>query len=233
MVVKKNMLIEIQSRYTEESGKNCNLSCGSNLGFLKIIPGEKILDLGCGRGNDTIQAAILAGPEGKAVGLDITMAMIDIAHANSENAGVGNAWFVKGNIEELPFGEAVFDAVMSNCVINHAGSKEKVFNEIYRVLKPGGRFVISDAVTKNPLPPEVKNSPEAWAQCFGGAITEKEYLKSIRGAGFCGIQILGRREYMKNGFEFASLTIKAEKKQPYGCHGCKEHEDLFKGGEIK
>ena len=211
---------EIQARYTKESGNSCNLSCGSNLDFLKIAPNENILDLGCGRGNETIQAAILTGTEGKVVGLDITQAMIDAAHINAEGIGISNVWFLKGDIENLPFEEATFDAVMSNCVINHALSKQKVYSEIFRVLKPYGRFVISDAVTKKPLPTEVKNDPEAWAQCFGGAITEKEYLKSIISAGFYEVEILNRREYIKNGYDFISLTILASKKQHCTCSEC-------------
>lgn len=171
------MINKIQARYTKESSNSCNLSCGSNLDFLKIMPGENVLDLGCGRGNETIQAAMQTGPEGKAVGLDITQAMIDTAHSNAEGIGVSNVWFIKGDIENLPFDDAVFDAVMSNCVINHAKSKNKVYSEIFRVLKNGGRFVISDAVTKKPLPPEVKNNPEAWAQCFGGAVTAAPNLR--------------------------------------------------------
>jgi len=203
---------EIQARYTKESSGRCNLSCGSNLDFLKITSGENVLDLGCGSGSETIQAAMQTGPEGKAVGLDITEAMIDVAHLNAEGIGVSNVWFIKGDIESLPFDESLFDAVTSNCVINHARSKEKVYSEIFRVLKQNGRFVISDAVTKNPLPTEVKNDPEAWAQCFGGAVTEKEYLDSIMSSGFQNIEILNRREYIKNGYDFISLTIMATKK---------------------
>lgn len=205
------MLNEVQSRYTKESSSNCNLSCGSNLDYLKINFGESILDMGCGRGNETIQAALLTGSEGKATGLDITKAMIDAARTNAEEAGVKNAFFIKGEIDNLPFDNAAFDAVMSNCVINHALSKEKVYREIFRVLKYGGRFIISDAVTKDTLPPEVKNDPEAWAQCFGGAITEKEYLEGIIAAGFKHIDILNHREYEKNGYDFISLTIMAVK----------------------
>ncbi len=200
---------EIQSRYTKESGSCSNLSCGSNIELLNIVPGENILDLGCGRGNETIQAAMLTGKEGNVVGLDITQAMIDAANVNAEGVGVSNACFIKGDIENLPFDEAVFDAVMSNCVINHAKSKKNVFGEIFRVLKNGGRFVISDAVSKNPLPEEIKNDPEAWAQCFGGAITEKEYMDSIMSSGFTNIEIVKRREYIKNGHDFISLTIRA------------------------
>lgn len=205
------MLNEVQSRYTKESSSNCNLSCGSSLDYLKINFGESILDLGCGRGNETIQAALLTGSEGKATGLDITKAMIDAARINAEEAGVKNAFFIKGDIENLPFDDDAFDAVISNCVINHAKSKEKVYHEIFRVLKDGGRFIISDAVTKVTLPHEIKNDPEAWAQCFGGAITEKEYMDGIIASGFTHIDILNHREYEKNGYDFISLTIMAVK----------------------
>lgn len=202
---------KIQQRYTSESQNNCNLSCGSNLDFLEIKEGEKFLDLGCGRGTETMQAAMLTGQTGLAVGLDITQAMIDEALRISEGIGIGNTKFHKGDIENLPFEDHFYDAVMSNCVINHARDKEKVYREIFRVLKTNGRFVVSDAVTKHPLPDEIKNDPDAWAQCFGGAITEDEYLSSIRNAGFSFIDILKRREYVKNGFDFISLTIKAFK----------------------
>jgi len=205
------MINEIQTRYTKESSNNCNLSCGSNLDFIEIVAGESVLDLGCGRGSETIQAAMQTGPEGKAVGLDITQAMIDTAHSNAEGIGISNVSFIKGDIENLSFDDGVFDAVMSNCVINHAKNKSKVYSEIFRVLKNGGRFVISDAVTKVPLPLEVKNDPEAWAQCFGGAVTEEEYLKSIMSSGFNNIDVLKRREYSKNGYDFISLTIMATK----------------------
>jgi ubiquinone/menaquinone biosynthesis C-methylase UbiE len=205
------MINEIQTRYTKESISSCNLSCGSNLDFIKIISKDNVLDLGCGKGNETIQAALQAGSEGKAVGLDITQAMIDTASSNAQKIGVSNVSFIKGDIENLPFGNSVFDAVMSNCVINHAKNKNKVYSEIFRVLKNGGRFVISDAVTKNSLPPEVKNDPEAWAQCFGGAVTEEEYLNSIMSSGFNNIDVLKRREYVKNGYDFISLTIMATK----------------------
>lgn len=205
------MITEIQKRYTQESSENCNLSCGSNLDFLKIVPGESILDLGCGKGNEAIQAAIQTGTEGKVTGLDITQAMIDTACLKAAEMGVSNVLFTTGNIENLPFDNNAFDAVMSNCVINHAKNKNRVYSEIFRVLKAGGRFVVSDAVTKSPLPPEVKNDPEAWAQCFGGAVTEHEYFESITSSGFKNIEILKRREYIKNGYDFVSLTIIAIK----------------------
>ena len=211
MEISKVFTSKIQQRYTSESQSNCNLSCGSNLDFLDIKEGESVLDLGCGRGTETMQAAMLTGQAGLAVGLDITQAMIDEALRISEGVGIGNTRFYKGDIESLPFENCFFDAVMSNCVINHAKDKEKVYREIFRVLKVNGRFVVSDAVTKHSLPDEIKNDPDAWAQCFGGAITEEKYLSSIRNAGFSSIDILKRREYIKNGFDFISLTIRAKK----------------------
>lgn len=201
----------IVKRYTKESAKCSSLSCGSNLGFMDIELGECVLDLGCGRGNETIEAARLAGLNGKAVGLDITPAMILQARTQANHAGIQNIDFIHGDIENLPFEDMTFHAVLSNCVINHARSKKAAYSEIHRVLKPGGRFVISDAVTKDPLPDSVKNDPQAWADCFGGAITEKEYLDSIQDAGFKEVKILNRREYIKEGYDFLSLTVLAHK----------------------
>lgn len=205
------MIEEIQKRYTKEAESCDDLSCGNNLAFLNIAPGESILDLGCGGGGDTIEAAKRTGPGGVSCGMDITDAMLAKAEAAARSQGLDNVRFVKGDIEDLPFADESFHAVMSNCVINHARDKKKVYREIYRILKNDGRFVISDAVTKEPLPDDVKNDPEAWAQCYGGAITEQEYLDSISGSGFNTIKILNRREYIKNTFDFISLTILAEK----------------------
>jgi len=205
------MINEIQKRYTHESQNACNLSCGSNLDFIGILPGENILDLGCGKGNESIQAAVLTGPGGNVTGMDITQAMIETARSNAKKAAISNVSFITGDIENLPFDNNCFDAVISNCVINHTRNKRRVYDEIFRVLRTGGRFVISDAVTKNPLPAEVKNDPEAWAQCFGGAVTECEYLENIKASGFQNIEIPKRREYLKNGYEFISLTIIAIK----------------------
>ena len=208
----KNEVIEkIINRYGEESINVCVLGCGNTIDSLNVIKGENILDLGCGRGEETILMAGLAGETGKATGLDLTQSMLDKAKENAKRERVKNITFIQGEIEKLPFESNIFDGVASNCVINHAKDKNIVYCEIQRVLKPGGRFVISDAVSKKPLPVEVKNDPEAWAQCYGGAVTEEEYLNAIYQAGFKKIQILNRREYLKNGYDFISLTIKAVK----------------------
>lgn len=205
------MIKEIKARYTAESSQNCNLSCGSNLDDLQLALGESVLDLGCGRGRETIETAVRVGDSGRAVGLDITPAMLDQAKAAATAAGLANTSFVHGDIENLPFIDNSFHAVISNCVINHARSKQRVYQEIHRVLRPGGRFVISDAVTKTPLPESVKQDPQAWAECFGGAVTMEEYLESIHQAGFAEITILRRRDYDKNGYPFISLTLLGQK----------------------
>jgi ubiquinone/menaquinone biosynthesis C-methylase UbiE len=202
---------KIQLRYESESKHDTNLSCGSNLGYLDLKYGNKILDLGCGRGMETLEIAKWVGAEGEAVGLDITPKMIETAQKNKEVNGILNASFVLGDIENLPFENNSFNAVTSNCVINHARDKYRVYKEIYRVLKNGGSFIISDAVSKYPLPDSIKNDPNQWAACFGGAVTEQEYMHSIKQAGFDNIEIIKRREYLKNGYDFISLTIKAQK----------------------
>lgn len=201
----------IRSRYANESIDNCFLSCGNNLRYLRLKKGERVLDLGCGRGDETIEVALLLGEVGEAIGLDLTPEMIEIAEQNALEQGITNVSFVNASVEELPFEDNEFDAVISNCVINHAADKNKVYHEIFRVLKTGGRFVVSDAVCKEALPEHIKNDPDQWAACFAGAITEEEYLQSIQTAGFNDIQIVNRREYLKNGYDFASLTIQATK----------------------
>ena len=200
---------ETQTRYRELAGDSCNLSCGNNLAFLDLKPGNHLLDLGCGRGLETIRAAKLVGRTGLAVGLDLTPEMIAKAVENAAREGITNVHFMAGEIERLIFEDQSFDAVISNCAINHARNKTMVFHEIHRILKPTGKMVISDAVSKIPLPEHIKNDPEAWAACFGGAVTEWEYLQSIKTAGFDNIEILKRREYLKNGYDFISLTIRA------------------------
>ncbi len=207
----KDLLEKIKDRYERESKSDCTLGCGTNLLYLNLTQGERILDMGCGKGRETIQAAKMVGEYGLAVGLDITDNMIDTARKNAEDENLKNTEFVLGNIENLEFEDNFFDAVISNCVINHAKDKYMVYKEIYRVLQSRGRFIISDAVTKNPLPESIKNDPNHWAECFGGAVTKEEYLESINKAGFSKIEILNQREYLKNGYDFISLTIKAYK----------------------
>lgn len=204
---------KIQLRYTQVGKTDCNLSCGSNLEYLHLQAGERVLDLGCGAGYETLQAAVIVGHKGEVFGLDLTPEMLTQARRNAEEQNITNICFVNSSIENLPFANNSFDVVTSNCVINHAPDKACVYREIFRVLKNGGRFVVSDAISQETLPEQIRNDPDQWAACFGGAITEEEYLQSIKEAGFADINILSRREYIKNGYPFASLTIEAIKMQ--------------------
>jgi len=212
------MTDQIQIRYTKESTAGSNLSCGGNLSYLDLVPGQTLLDLGCGRGRETIEAALALGPDGLAVGLDLTAAMVEKAEQNAASTpeildGQAKVSFVQGDIEALPFADETFDAVISNCVINHARDKQQVYREIHRVLKCGGYFIVSDACTREPLPESVTSDPQAWADCFGGAIPREAYLASIEAAGFPDLEILKSREYIKNGYDFISLTIRGSKSQ--------------------
>ncbi|GIX43098.1 MAG: hypothetical protein KatS3mg129_2831 [Leptospiraceae bacterium] len=210
-----NIKSAIIVRYTQEANNTCCLSCGSALEYSFLQKGEIIIDLGCGRGTDIIKATKFIGKEGKAIGIDTTQEMLEVAKKNAEKLKIKNAEFILGDIENIPLPDNYADVVISNCVINHAKDKSKVFKEIYRILKNGGRFIISDIIAENPLPHSVKNNPEAWAQCYGGAITKEEYFNSIAEANFKEIEILEESEPYEKGKEkvlIRSITIKGYKK---------------------
>ncbi|SNX54270.1 methyltransferase domain-containing protein [Thermoanaerobacterium sp. RBIITD] len=209
MNIKENII----SRYEKLANDEDNLSCGGkNITLAELKEGENVLDLGCGRGNDVLNAAQIIGENGVAVGLDLTKKMIDEAEKSRMNHNIKNAEFIVGDVENIPLPDDKFDAVISDCVINHAKDKEKVYREIHRVLKDGGRFIVSDVVSIDKLPDEIINDPNAWADCFGGAIPEEDYIKAIKNAGFREVQYLKRREYKKEGYLVASITIKGIKK---------------------
>lgn len=203
-------VLEIVKRYTAED-ENSNLSCGGNITFLDLHPGEKVLDLGCGRGEETLQAATLVGGDGFAWGLDITPKMIERAQESADQVSSKNVAFLLSSMEEIPIGDESLDAVLSNCAINHVEDKVAVYREIHRLLKSGGRFVVSDIMTETPLPSKIKQDPEAVAACFGGAITVKEYEEVLVSAGFDRIEILKERRYVKNGYEMISRTFQGRK----------------------
>jgi SAM-dependent methyltransferase len=155
--------------------------------------GESLLDLGSGGGIDVFIAAQKVGPTGRAVGVDMTDEMIDLARKGADELGLENVEFRKGDIEDLPFEDAEFDVIISNCVINLAPDKDKVFKESYRVLKPGGRIAVSDIVTDGDLPENLKNNMDSWASCVSGAIDANLYLDKIRNAGFEDVKIVSQR----------------------------------------
>jgi ubiquinone/menaquinone biosynthesis C-methylase UbiE len=160
-----------------------------------LNPGETVLDLGSGGGIDVLLSARRVGPSGRAYGLDMTDDMLALARENQRRAGVENVEFLKGEIEHIPLPDASIDVIISNCVINLSGDKDQVLREAFRVLKPGGRFAVSDVVTRGFVPEEVKNSMLLWVGCIAGALGEEEYHSKLSAAGFANVDIEPTRVY--------------------------------------
>lgn len=190
------------------------LGCGNPVNFLDLEKGEKVLDLGSGMGIDVFLASEKGDSKGRAVGVDASDEMVRRAKEIARNHGYENVKFRRGEIEELPFEDNSFDVVISNCVINLSTDKLKTYKEVYRVLKPNGRTLISDIVTEGELPEEIRNDPEAWAACIGGAMRKEDYMNTIREAGFDNIEILSQDIFYESGgigAKVMSLQLKAEK----------------------
>jgi SAM-dependent methyltransferase len=171
-------------------GANLGLGCGNPVALASLKAGETVLDLGSGGGIDCFLAARKVGPEGRVIGVDMTPEMIRLARENAEKSGLKNVEFRQGTIESLPVEDEVVDAVVSNCVINLATDKERVFREIHRVLKPGGRMMVSDIVLDSELPERIKDSVAAYTGCIGGALKRSDYLAAITKAGFTSVEIV-------------------------------------------
>lgn len=198
----------VNRRYGGLATSCCSLSCGSALDLADPRPGEVLVDLGCGRGGDVIRAAGRVGAGGLAIGVDGNDAMLAAARG-SVPPFLRNACFAKGDLAALDLPDGVVDAVISNCTINHAPDKEAVYREIFRILRPGGRFVVSDVVAEKELPASVREDPAAWAACYGGAIPEAEYLAAVGSAGFRSVEVLERSQpYPKGGVMVLSLTVR-------------------------
>ncbi len=162
--------------------------CGTPLEIAKLQPGEAVLDLGSGGGLDCLLASKLVGPTGHVFGVDMTPEMLALANENAQKVGATNVEFRRGELENLPLDDASVDVIISNCVVNLSPDKDRVFQEAFRVLKPGGRVAISDMVTHIPLPEILRSNMATWAACVSGAITEKEYIEKMRAAGFIGVE---------------------------------------------
>jgi SAM-dependent methyltransferase len=175
---------------------NLGLGCGAPLRHLALAPGETVLDLGSGAGVDAFLAARAVGPTGKVIGVDMTPAMIEKARANVGKAGVGNVEFREGRLEALPVAAGTVDAVTSNCVINLVPDKGKVFAEVARVLKPGGRLVISDIILDGVLPEVVAKDVYSYVGCVSGAMLRDDYFGLLRRAGFSGVEVLSDVDYL-------------------------------------
>jgi arsenite methyltransferase len=161
----------------------------------QLNPGETVLDLGSGGGIDVLLSARRVGPAGKAYGLDMTGEMLSLARENQRRAGVENVEFLKGEIENIPLPDNSVDVIISNCVINLSGDKDRVLREAFRVLKPGGRFAVSDVVTRGAVPPEVRKNMLLWVGCIAGALQDYDYVAKLAKAGFDGIDIEATRVY--------------------------------------
>jgi ubiquinone/menaquinone biosynthesis C-methylase UbiE len=166
-----------------------SLGCGNPTAVADLAAGETVLDLGSGGGIDILLSARRVGPAGKAYGLDMTDEMLELARANQREAGVANAEFLKGTIEDVPLPDHSVDVVISNCVINLSADKPSVFREAARVLRPGGRFAITDVVADPEMDDETKSDMAQWTGCIAGALTEDEFRRELAAAGFCEIEI--------------------------------------------
>jgi arsenite methyltransferase len=175
---------------------NLGLGCGAPLAFLALRPGETVLDLGSGPGLDAFLAARQVGPDGRVIGVDMTPAMIDKARAAAARLGLGHVEFRLGRLEALPLADASVDAVTSNCVINLVPDKRAVFVEASRVLRPGGRLVISDIVLDGALPPAVEKDVMAYVGCISGADLREDYFRLVREAGFAGVEVVRDVDYL-------------------------------------
>ncbi len=190
------------------------LGCGDPIKYLELEEGEKVLDLGSGLGIDVFLASIEIGPEGRAIGLDASDEMVRKARKIASENGYGNVEFKQGEMEEIPFEDKTFDAIISNCVINLSSDKQQTYEEIYRILKPEGRILVSDIVSEGELPNQVKENPKAWASCIGGAIDKERYLEVMKEAGFRNIETISQSSFYSSeelDNEIFSLEVMAEK----------------------
>src|SRR6266404_4523337 len=193
--ITKNLYDEAQKSGLPAEAVAASLGCGNPTALAKLQAGEVVLDLGSGGGIDVLLSAKRVGPTGKAYGLDMTDEMLALARENQQKSGVTNVEFLKGTIENIPLPDNSVDVIISNCVINLSGDKDRVFREAFRVLKPGGRFAISDVVVRGEVPPEIRKSMELWVGCIAGALEEYEYRDKLYGAGFTAIDIEPTRVY--------------------------------------
>jgi arsenite methyltransferase len=202
------MLEAVNARYSSLAESECCLSCGGAVTHAEAGTGEVCVDLGSGRGRDVLRMAEAVGATGHAFGIDASEGMLEKARETATRLGVANATFLRADLHSLPLESKSVDLVISNCTINHAADKQAVWNEIHRVLKPGGRFVVSDIYATREVPPEFAADAQAIAECWAGAVTREQYFSQLAHAGF--IQVEVREEsapYPKGRIEVASMTI--------------------------
>jgi arsenite methyltransferase len=203
--ITSNLYDAAQSGQIPAEAMLASLGCGNPTALANLNPGETVLDLGSGGGIDVLLSAKRVGPAGKAYGLDMTDEMLALANENKKRAGVDNVEFLKGEIEHIPLPDNSVDVIISNCVINLSGDKDAVLREAFRVLKPGGRFAVSDVVTRGEMLPEIRKNVLLWVGCIAGALEENEYLSKLSGAGFAEAEVEPTRIYhVEDAREFLS-----------------------------
>lgn len=193
--ITKNLYDDSQTNVLPEAAVKASLGCGNPTALAELKPGETVLDLGSGGGIDVLLSARRVGPTGKAYGLDMTDDMLALARDNQRKAGVENVEFLKGDIEEIPLPDNSVDVIISNCVINLSADKDKALREAFRVLKPGGRFAVTDVVVRGNVPDEIRNSMLLWVGCIAGALRDYDYVAKLAKAGFELIDIEPTRVY--------------------------------------
>ena len=193
--ITSNLYADHETALLPTTAVQASLGCGNPTALAKLEEGQVVLDLGSGGGIDVLLSAKRVGTTGKAYGLDMTDEMLALARENQAKAGVTNVEFLKGTMEEIPLPDGSVDVIISNCVINLAADKDRVLREAFRVLKPGGRFAVSDVVTKGEIPAPVKKSVELWIGCIAGALDEDDYAGKLRAAGFTDVTVEPTRVY--------------------------------------
>jgi arsenite methyltransferase len=193
--ITSNLYDATQAGEVPETAIKASLGCGNPTALAELEPGLIVLDLGSGGGIDVLLSARRVGPTGKAYGLDMTDEMLALAEENKRKSGLANVEFLKGEIEHIPLPDNSVDVIISNCVINLSGDKDRVLEEAFRVLKPGGRFAVSDVVVRGNVPVEIKKNMELWVGCVAGALSDDEYIEKLAKAGFEKINIEATRVY--------------------------------------
>jgi len=203
--ITSNLYDATQAGSVPEAAVLASLGCGNPTALAELKPGETVLDLGSGGGIDVLLSARRVGPAGKAYGLDMTDEMLALANENRQKAGMDNVEFLKGEIENIPLPDNSVDVIISNCVINLSADKDRVLKEAFRVLKPSGRFAVSDVVTRGEMLPEIRQSVLMWVGCVAGALEESQYRNKLAAAGFRQIEVEPTRIYkMDDAREFLS-----------------------------
>jgi arsenite methyltransferase len=203
--ITSNLYDSSQAGQVPDEAMLASLGCGNPTALAKLNPGEVVLDLGSGGGVDVLLSAKRVGPSGKAYGLDMTDEMLALANENKRKSGAENVEFLKGEIEHIPLPDNTVDVIISNCVINLSADKDRVLREAFRVLKPGGRFAVSDVVTHGEMPAEIRQSVLLWVGCIAGALEENEYRAKLLSAGFDRIEVEPTRIYrIEDAREFLS-----------------------------